>query len=181
MSTLAIDATVLGALIGVVGVVIGAIVTTWLGGKVATSTAREMAKIQKKDHRESRVWELQRAGYSVVLHQLDQVSESAYQIDEGYQNTPSGPAMLDHSGPWASGKTAWAECKSEFAKNQLFFSKAFIHAFQTLESSLEQIEWMEVAPPRIAAGQAEAFSKAYSDLRHTALKDLGLNEEGTAQ
>ena len=116
-----------------------------------------------------------------MLHKLDQVSQSAYQIAEEYQNTPSGPATLDHSGPWASGETAWAECKSEFAKNQLFFSKRFIHAFQTLESSLEQIEWIEDSPPRIAAGEAEVFSKAYSDLRHTALKDLGLNEEGTAQ
>ena len=173
MPTLTIDATVLGALIGVAGAVIGAIVTTLLGGKVAVRTAQEMAKIQKKDHRDSRVWELQRVGYSVVLHKLDQVSESAYQIAEGYQNTPSGPATLDHRGPWASDKTAWAECKSEFAKNQLFFSKAFIHAFQVLESSLEHIEWIEDAPPRIAAGEAEAFRKAYSDLRHTALKDLG--------
>ena len=93
MSTLAIDPTVLGALIGVAAVVIGAIVTTLLGGKVAVTTAREMAKIQKKDHRDSRFWELRREGYGVVLYNLCEASKYADWLDNGYNKGHGGGPM----------------------------------------------------------------------------------------
>ena len=185
MSTLAIDATVLGALIGVVGVVIGAIVTTWLGGKVALSAAREGAQIQKKDHRDSRFWELRREGYGVVLYKLGEASKYADWLDNGYNNGHGGGAHVFHASKRREEyeeKTskAWAECQSVFAKSHLIFSKPFITAFRRLRSSFP--DEIEVASPlELAAREAKCFRDGQAELLGIAQAEVGFTETEDAQ
>ena len=192
MSTLAIDGTVLAALIGAVAVVFGAmmavagavagsLVTTFLNMKVAVTTAREVASVQQEKHRESREWELRRVGYSVVLARLGDASEYAARLDNGYNGPGADPEGFDISdrGREHTGKMwdAWAECESEFRKNRLTCSEAFASNFREIADSLEEIYLISDPPPDEAASVAKCFEKAHSVLLSMALEELDLKSE----
>ena len=184
MSTLAIDPTVLGALIGVAAVVIGAIVTTLLGGKVAVTAAREIASIEKTEHLQSRTWELRQEGYGILLYNLGEASKYADRLDDGY-NSPDGHPHSFHASRQREEyesrfSKAWAECQSVFAKSHLIFSKPFINAFRRLRSSLP--DEIEVASPlELAAREAKCFRDGQAELLGIAQAEVGFTETEDAQ
>ncbi len=180
METSASDSTLLAAVIGGLSLVVTAGLTAVVTWRVAVWKTRESAKVARQKEIELRVWDLQRVGYSVVLRELERLSETASGIDEGYQASPREEEEPHTFGSSATSGRTWPECQSEFAKNQLVFSKEFVEAFRALESDLENAG-LQMYPSQIAAGEAWAFQKAYGDLMRIALKDLGLDEGGPKQ
>ena len=74
LSTLAIS---LGPLLGVV---VGSFLNKW----TTVSVARELAGVEKQKDIATRIWELRRIGYSMLLEELMEVSKYANWIDSGY-------------------------------------------------------------------------------------------------
>ena len=201
MSTLAIDSTVLAALIGagalvvgkliamvgaVAGAAVGSVVTTFLNMRVAVTTAREVASVQQEKHIQNRAWELQRAGYSVVLAKLGEVSMYADEVHVGHNGPDAPPHGYDPGERCREYRRkmrdAWTECKSEFGKNQLVLSEGFIHAFRKVEGSLLEIDLTEDPEWDKAGSVAKCFREEHSVLKSLALQELGLksDEEGAA-
>ena len=174
------DSNVFVAAVTVLGTLLGVALGAYLNKKAAVSAAREAAQIQRKDHRDSRFWELRREGYGVVLYKLGETARYSDLLDDGYNGPDANP---DHffeterrreydAKVWR----AWAECKSEFAKGHLHFSMPFVGAFERAESSLPH-EYEDLDPTELAARVAACFRGAHSELLGRARVELGSNQE----
>lgn len=73
----------------------------------------------------------------------------------------------------------WRECKSEFGKNRLVFSRRFVSAFRELEESLTRIEIDEAVPLEEVAREAKCLREAHSQLLTIALAELDLDPAHT--
>lgn len=165
-------AALVDRLVPVLAVVVGAL----LHWGFTVRAKRDAARVEKAKDIELRIWDLQRVGYSLVLRHLEQLSETAHGIDEGYQASPTEKEEPHTYGFSATSGKIWPECQAEFARNQLIFSREFVRAFRRLESHLEHAQ-LQMYPSQVAAGEASAFGTAYADLMRIALKDLGLNKD----
>ena len=179
------DSNVFVAAVTVLGTLLGVALGAYLNKKAAVSAAREVAQIQKKDHRESRFWELRREDYGVVLYNLAEASKYADWLDNGYNNGHGGGAHVFHASERREeyeekSSKAWAECQSVFAKSHLIFSKPFITAFRRLRSSFP--DEIEVASPLELAGrEAKCFRDGQAELLEIAQAEVGFTETEDAQ
>ncbi|MYE06160.1 MAG: hypothetical protein F4Y04_02885 [Chloroflexi bacterium] len=187
MSTLAVDSTVLAALIGAGGaVVVGivGIVGILVSSKRAVAAARETAALNQQHEIANQVWNLRRLGYSVVVAKLGEASMHATSLDDGFQSPGMSPEHFWDSDRYtklsAEMWNAWADCRSEFEKNRLTCSDGFAERFRQIHESLSDVELTRFDPLGRAIEVAACFRRAHSDLLSMAVAELGLKPEAEA-
>ena len=182
METSAADIALWAAAIGGLSVLLTAALTAFATWKVAVWSTREAGRVEKQKEIDIRRWDLQRIGYSVVLEKLGEASKYAEWLDDGYNGLMAGSYRFQGSERSQEYNTkmwdAWAECKSEFGKNQLVFSTPFTTAFGECKSSLpHEYESLNDLEEELAARHAKCFGTAHAALLRIALDEFGLNSE----
>ena len=162
------DCSVLVALIGLVGIIGGPLVGALINSKTALSTASMIARAERQNYLDRRIWDTRKESYSLILTKLQETSKYADYIDEGYSSGgelhPEDYHASDESSVHQEKKwSAWEECKSEFDKNHLVLSADFVTAFQELIDELSKISEYDMLP-YAAPRQARYFRDAHSRL-----------------
>lgn len=154
-----------GAVMGLVGVVIGGAIsggTTWL-----------VARADRYRFARERTWDLRREAYTDIIAQLMATDSWAKVIDTRYDDDPhtydASQDIREHTKQFAG---YYQEAKAKYTMTRLIISDQFAARFETMMHDLEGIDSNQnLLPPESA--------KMVYELIHTAMGELmkiGFNE-----
>lgn len=163
------------SLIGVLGTIGGVILGTHLNKRGTISTALLMAKMEREKHFHSRIWDMRRVSYSVILSKLNDAGRYSGWIDEGYNSGQQHPEIYHNSEACEMNESklreVWRECKMEFEASHLVISENFVTEFRNLLNSLSEIGEFAL-PPEVAEQRSERFRSAYDKLLSMTLDEF---------